>query len=81
MSTITCKIPETLDAELEVVAEKLGVSKSAIVRDAIEHKIHQQKQQHALSAHDVMNPACGIIKGGRRDRSWNPKRMKGFGRD
>lgn len=81
MSTITCKIPETLDVELELVAEKLGVSKSEVVRDAIESKIQQQKHQQALSAHDVMNSACGIVKQGPTDRSWNPKRMKGFGRD
>jgi hypothetical protein len=29
----------------------------------------------------VMNSACGVIKQGPSDRSWNPKRMKGFGRD
>jgi metal-responsive CopG/Arc/MetJ family transcriptional regulator len=81
MSTITCKIPETLNAELGLVAETLGVSKSEVVRDAIERKIEQQKQQQGLSAHDVMNSACGVIKQGPSDRSWNPKRMKGFGRD
>lgn len=81
MSTITCKIPETLDAELELVAEKLGVSKSEVVRNAITEKVQQQKQQQNLSAHDVMAAACGIVKSGATDRSWNRKRMKGFGRD
>jgi hypothetical protein len=32
MTTITCKLPEALDAELEAVAEKRGVSKSEVVR-------------------------------------------------
>ncbi|MGA2175484.1 MAG: ribbon-helix-helix protein, CopG family [Verrucomicrobiota bacterium] len=81
MTTITCKIPERIDTELEAVAEKRGVSKSTVIREAIEANLEQQKRRVKLSAHDVMKDACGVIKGGPRDRSWNPKRMEGFGRD
>jgi predicted DNA-binding protein len=81
MTTITCKIPEKLDSELEAVAEKRGISKSEFVREAIEHNLDQQKKQVKLSAYDVMKEACGIIKGGPRDLATNPKHLKGFGRD
>jgi metal-responsive CopG/Arc/MetJ family transcriptional regulator len=81
VTTITCKIPERLDAELESVAEKRRVSKSVLVREAIQTAIIGQKGGAKLSAHDLMKKGCGIIKGGARDRSWNPKHLKGFGRD
>jgi hypothetical protein len=81
MITITCKIPESLDAELEAVAERRGVSKSVVVRESIEASLPDQKQLAGLSAFDVMKEACGIIKRGPRDLATHPKHMKGFGRD
>jgi hypothetical protein len=81
MRTITCKISERLDAELEAVARGKGISKSEVVRQAIEARVQTEKNGALLSAHDVLSAGCGIVKGGARDRSWNRKRMKGFGRD
>ena len=80
MITITCKIPETLDAELEAVAERRGVSKSKVVRESIEASLPEQKKRSGLSAYDVMKQACGIIKNGPRDLATHPRHMKGFGR-
>ena len=81
MTTITCKIPEQLDTELEALAEKRGVSKSQVVREAIKANLEVQKRRSALSAHDVLKESCGIIKGGPKDRSWNSRRLEGFGHD
>ena len=81
MITITCKIPERLDAELEAVAERRGVSKSKVVRESIEATLPEQKKQAGISAFDVMREACGIIKGGPRDIATHPRHMQGFGRD
>ena len=81
MITITCKIPERLDAELETVAEMRGVSKSTVVRESIEANLPDQKKRAGLTAFDVMREACGIIKGGPRDLATHPRHMKGFGRD
>jgi Arc/MetJ-type ribon-helix-helix transcriptional regulator len=81
MRTITCKIPENLDSELEALARNRRLSKSEVVRQAIETSIEREKKKAGLSAHDLMQEGCGIVKGGPRDRSWNPERMKGFGRD
>lgn len=76
MRAITCKIPGELDAELEAVAEKRGISKSEFVREAIEHNLERQKVK--LPAYDVMKDACGIIKGGPLDLATNPKHMERF---
>jgi len=80
MTTITCKLPENLDAQLEAVAEKRGISKSHLVREAIEENLRKEKKRVKLSAYDVMKAACGIVKGGPRDLASNPKYLKGFGR-
>ncbi len=81
MVTITCKIPEKLDVELESIAEKRRLSKSEIVREALEQSIEQQKKSSQLSAYDVMKAGCGIIKKGPHDLATNPKHLEGFGRD
>jgi metal-responsive CopG/Arc/MetJ family transcriptional regulator len=81
MTTITCKLPEALDAELEAVAKKRGVSKSEVVRRAIEANLPEQKKQAGLSAYDVMKTACGILKDGPCDLATHPRHLEGFGRD
>jgi hypothetical protein len=80
VTVITCKIPEALDAALEARAKQRRVSKSQIVREAIERSFDGKKPP-PLSAYDVMKSACGIIRSGHKDLSTNPKHMKGFGRD
>ena len=81
MTTITCKIPERLNADLEAVAAKRGVSKSEVVREALEANLPEQERRAGLSAYDVMKEACGILRDGPRDLATNPRHMKGFGRD
>jgi predicted DNA-binding protein len=41
MNVITLKIPEDLDAALRAASRKRGLSKSAIVREALEHLLRQ----------------------------------------
>lgn len=81
MTTITCKIPDQLDAALESTVGKRGISKSEFVREAIAAALAAQERNGKLSAHDVMKEACGIIKEGPSDRSSNPKYLEGLGRD
>jgi hypothetical protein len=80
VTVITCKIPEALDAALEATARSRGVSKSRLVREAIE-KSFEGKPAKGLSAYDLMKSACGVIRSGHKDLASNPKHMKGFGRD
>ena len=81
MTTITCKIPEALDAHLEAVAAKRGVSKSAVLREALEANLHQQEAEANLTAFDLMKGAAGVVKGGPKDRSSNKQHLRGYGRD
>ena len=81
MTTITLKIPEKLGDELNALAAKKGVSKSALVREAIAENVQRQKQQGQLSAHEVMKKACGMVRSGRRDLATNPRHLEGLGRD
>ena len=37
MKTVSLKLPEALETKLTVIARRRGVSKSAVVREALEH--------------------------------------------
>jgi metal-responsive CopG/Arc/MetJ family transcriptional regulator len=78
VTTITCKIPERLDATLEAVAAKRKVSKSEIVREALEENLGNKAK---ISAYDLMKDACGIVKSGVRDLATNPKHLRDLGRE
>jgi predicted DNA-binding protein len=80
VTTITCRIPEKLDAELEALALRRRVPKSQIIRESIESSLNGKKALK-VSAYDVMKSVCGIVRSGHKDLSTNPKHMKGFGRD
>jgi hypothetical protein len=78
MKTVTFKLPEKLDAELEATARAEGVSKSQIMRKAIEDRIGRKPNKKAPRAYDLAKDLCGSLKGP-GDLSTNPKHMKGFG--
>jgi predicted DNA-binding protein len=81
MTTITCKISEKLDAELEAAAEKRGITKSELVRESIERNLKMQQGKRKLTAFDVMKQGQGIVHGARPDLATNPDHLRGFGRD
>lgn len=78
MTTITCKIPEELDARLELMARQQRVSKSAVVRQALEDRIKRQKINKAPRAFDLVKRVSGTVKGP-RDLSSNPKYLEDLG--
>ena len=80
MTTITCKIPETLDAKLEAAATARKVSKSHLVRECLEQALPKKKGRR-VSLYDRMQEACGMVKSGVRDLASNPRHMEGFGED
>jgi len=81
VTTITCKIPEKLDAEMEAAVRKGQISKSEFVRRAIEQTLARHKAAAELSAYDVMKDGCGIVKSGPTDLANNQAHLKNFGRD
>jgi predicted DNA-binding protein len=76
MKTISYKIDSNLYAWLEQQSKRLGKSKSAITRDALEKS---RRQENSPSCHELMADVCGSLDSGVRDLATNKKYMKGFG--
>ena len=81
MKTVTVKLSDELAIRLEKRAKRLGVSKSAILRDSIEKALKQgDAVEEEPSAYDLMKDGCGCFDSGVTDLATNPKHMEGFGR-
>ena len=78
MITMTCKIPEKLDAEIETLARRQRVSKSAIVRKALERHVRRGGTGTSPRAYDLVKALCGTLHGP-RDLSSNPRHLEGLG--
>jgi hypothetical protein len=76
MKTISLKIDSNLHAWLEKQSKRLGRSKSAITREALEKS---RGGNSAPSCHDLMSDVCGSLRSGVRDLATNKKHLKGFG--
>jgi hypothetical protein len=78
MTTITCKIPRQLDALLSAEARKKRVSKSEIVRQAIQERVRRRGGKSARAI-DLVRHIAGSVKGGPKDLSSNPKYLEDVG--
>lgn len=81
MERINVRVEGRIKEQLEAEARRKGVSPSAIVREAVEEHLRQQRP--AESCYDLAQRLgiLGSIKGLPADLSTNPKHMEGFGRD
>jgi hypothetical protein len=75
---LTLKVPAETAARLERLAARRRVSKSAVVREALDEKL--RKSADAPSLHDVMKHSLGVLDSGVRDLGHNPEHLAGFGR-
>jgi predicted DNA-binding protein len=82
MKTMTVKLPDELAVRLEKRAKRLGVSKSALLRESLERDLVEDAVvvEEAPSAYDLMKGGFGCVNSGVGDLSTNPKHMEGFGR-
>ena len=78
MTTITCKIPEKLAAQIQSLARAERRSKSALVREVLERRVTEKAHRGPARALDLVRHLCGSVKGP-SDLATNPKHMKGFG--
>jgi metal-responsive CopG/Arc/MetJ family transcriptional regulator len=78
VNTITCKLPAKLDAELSAAAQEQGVSKSEVVRKALEDQIGRRRGKKTHRAFDLVGNLSGSLNGP-ADLLTNPKYMKDFG--
>ncbi|MCW1924884.1 ribbon-helix-helix protein, CopG family [Luteolibacter arcticus] len=78
MAIITCKIPKELDEQLAAAAGIRRVSKSAIVRQALEAALAAKKPA-AASLFEQMKDGLGCIDSGVSDLATNKKHLEGYG--
>jgi predicted transcriptional regulator len=77
MATITCKLPKELDDKLTAEAAKRQVSKSVIVRLALEAQL--SKSQKVTSLFDQMQDGLGCIDTGVPDLATNKSYLGAYG--
>ena len=63
MNTISLKVPEPLAANLIEMAQRKGVSKSALIRDALEAYLQANGAERAESALSQVADLVGILSG------------------
>lgn len=74
MKTISLKIPESLERELNALASRRHISKSAVLREALSNLAGQKKRSAAALAGEVV----GSLQGP-RDLSVSSEHMRGYG--
>ena len=79
MNTISLKVPDPLAAELAKVAQRQGVSKSALIRDALEAYLQTHSAERSSSALAQAADLRGILSGP-EDLSTNKDYLRKFGR-
>jgi len=79
MKTISLKLTESLDKKLSEAAAKRVESKSALVREALESYIQNEKTVQQGSCLELAQDLMGRVEGP-RDLSFHKKHLKGFGK-
>jgi len=78
MSTITCRIPDTLDAALTALARHRRVAKSLLVREALARQVRRGTTRSAPTAYEVARALCGALRGP-ADLSTNAAHLEDLG--
>ena len=77
MKTISLKLPDSLDQRVASEARRRGVTKSALVRGALEWLV-ERGGNGRRSCLDAARDLVGCLEGP-TDLSHNKKRLRGFG--
>lgn len=80
MKTITLKVPEALDVQLQKLADRKRISKSRLIRETLTKVLRKEMSKSEPSAYDLMKNGLGVIDSGIPDLATNPKYMEGYGR-
>lgn len=78
MTTISLKVPDTLDSRLAEEAQRRRTSKSAIIRECVEKALLGPSEDRTASCLDLAGDLAGCLKGP-RDIATNPKYLDDFG--
>ena len=79
MNNISLKVPEPLAIRLEDAARQKGVSKSALIRAALEAYLQADRAERAESALSQVADLAGMLSGP-EDLSVNKDYLRNFGR-
>ena len=78
MTTISLKVPDTLDSRLTEEARRRRTSKSAVIRECLDKVMLAPKKDRAATCLDLAEDLAGCLKGP-RDIATNPKYLDDFG--
>ena len=78
MKTISLKLPDDIDAKLELRASVLGMTKSAITREALSRHL-EGAPTPGVSCLDLVRDLVGTARGP-GDLASNKKHLRGYGR-
>ncbi len=79
MNTISLKLPDSLLRRLEQESRQRRVTKSALVRAALERELEQPETVAGASCYDLARDLAGSLKRLPKDLATNPKYMEDFG--
>lgn len=82
MNVLTCKLPSALNGRLVDLAKRRCVTKSVLVREAIEAKIAEEAAApcHPANLIEALGDSVGSISSGKRDLARNKTHLRGYGR-
>jgi hypothetical protein len=79
---LTLKLPATLERALAREAQRRGVSKSEVAREALARFVAEpEPRPYSPSALDLAGDLVGCIRGGPEDLSSDPRYLDDFGSD
>ena len=74
MTTISLKLPEMLLRDLEAEARNRGVTKSTLIREALEARLRRARARHRVTCLDLIGDLVGS-QPGPADASTNPRHL------
>lgn len=80
MKTLSLKLPEILESQLDIFARKNGMSRSEIVRRALLQYFSSDEVSRPGSFLDLARDLAGSVEGGPSDISTNKDYMEGYGK-
>ena len=79
MKTLTVKVPDKSDLKLTAVAARRHESKSALIREALDHIVKSSETITPHSCFDLAKDLIGSVEGP-SDLPNNKRHLKGYGR-
>ena len=80
MTTISVKIPEKLKLQMESESSRRGVSKSRLIREALERAFEKKTAKGGPTVFELTRDLCGAVTGGPADLSSNKEHLESYGK-